>query len=186
MLVRVPCGQPRSGGRLVNVARHSFGEHEQQNLEFLVAQALAEDLGEQGDHHLRGDNPRQMPVAQPGWSPDRRACSPGCLPSSSFPASSSLVRSGNRTWPTAICLEKGSLIGHLVGPMRSLLAIERTALNFLQRLSGIASLTARYVAAVARHARDDPGHPQDNPRLAFSREIRGPLRRRVESPFRPL
>ena len=32
--------------------------------------------------------------------------------------------------------------------MRSLLAIERTALNFLQRLSGIASLTARYVAAV--------------------------------------
>ena len=32
--------------------------------------------------------------------------------------------------------------------MRSLLAIERTALNFVQHLSGIASLTARYVAAV--------------------------------------
>jgi nicotinate-nucleotide pyrophosphorylase (carboxylating) len=32
--------------------------------------------------------------------------------------------------------------------MRSLLAMERTALNFLQRLSGIASLTARYVAEV--------------------------------------
>jgi nicotinate-nucleotide pyrophosphorylase (carboxylating) len=35
------------------------------------------------------------------------------------------------------------------GPMRSLLAAERTALNFLQRLSGIATLTARYVALVA-------------------------------------
>jgi nicotinate-nucleotide pyrophosphorylase (carboxylating) len=35
------------------------------------------------------------------------------------------------------------------GPLRSLLAAERTALNFLQRLSGIATLTARYVALVA-------------------------------------
>jgi nicotinate-nucleotide pyrophosphorylase (carboxylating) len=35
------------------------------------------------------------------------------------------------------------------GPMRSLLTGERTALNFMQRLSGIATLTARYVALVA-------------------------------------
>jgi nicotinate-nucleotide pyrophosphorylase (carboxylating) len=35
------------------------------------------------------------------------------------------------------------------GPLRSLLAAERTALNFLQRLSGIATLTARYVSLVA-------------------------------------
>ena len=33
--------------------------------------------------------------------------------------------------------------------MRSLLAMERTALNFLQRLSGVATLTARFVAEVA-------------------------------------
>ena len=33
--------------------------------------------------------------------------------------------------------------------MRSLLAMERIALNFLQRLSGIATLTARFVAATA-------------------------------------
>ena len=45
-------------------------------------------------------------------------------------------------------VERGSVVGRLAGPMRSLLAIERTALNFLQHLSGIASLTARYVAAV--------------------------------------
>ncbi|HEY3417468.1 MAG TPA: carboxylating nicotinate-nucleotide diphosphorylase, partial [Armatimonadota bacterium] len=35
------------------------------------------------------------------------------------------------------------------GPARSLLTAERTALNFLQRLSGIATLTAQYVQAVA-------------------------------------
>jgi nicotinate-nucleotide pyrophosphorylase (carboxylating) len=35
------------------------------------------------------------------------------------------------------------------GPARALLAAERTALNFLIRLSGIATLTARFVAAVA-------------------------------------
>ena len=36
----------------------------------------------------------------------------------------------------------------LEGRARSILAAERTALNFLQRLTGIASLTAQYVAAV--------------------------------------
>ncbi len=38
------------------------------------------------------------------------------------------------------------------GPGRSLLTAERVALNFLQRMSGIASLTRRYVGAVSRHA----------------------------------
>ena len=70
--------------------------------------------------------------------------------------------------------------------MRSLLAMERTALNFLQRLSGIATLTARYVAAVRRHARGDLRHAQDDSRLAFSREVRSSLRRRPQSPIRPL
>jgi nicotinate-nucleotide pyrophosphorylase (carboxylating) len=43
----------------------------------------------------------------------------------------------------------GTAIGTLRGPMRSLLAAERTALNFLQRLSGIATMTRRYVEFVA-------------------------------------
>ncbi len=41
-----------------------------------------------------------------------------------------------------------SVIG-ISGPLRSILAAERTALNFLARLSGVATLTARYVEAVA-------------------------------------
>lgn len=35
------------------------------------------------------------------------------------------------------------------GPARSILSAERTALNFLQRLSGIATLSTRYVEAIA-------------------------------------
>lgn len=40
------------------------------------------------------------------------------------------------------------VICKLVGPARSLLTGERTALNFLQTLSGTATITARFVAAV--------------------------------------
>src|SRR3954447_9449095 len=43
----------------------------------------------------------------------------------------------------------GGPVADVAGRARALLAGERTALNFLQRLSGIATLTARYVAAVA-------------------------------------
>lgn len=45
-------------------------------------------------------------------------------------------------------LEPKQTIATVEGPARSLLRGERVALNFLQRLSGIASLTAQYVAAV--------------------------------------
>jgi nicotinate-nucleotide pyrophosphorylase (carboxylating) len=45
--------------------------------------------------------------------------------------------------------ERGTTLASVAGPMRSLLAAERTALNFLQRLSGIATLTRKFVDAVA-------------------------------------
>ncbi len=44
---------------------------------------------------------------------------------------------------------KGDIAARLVGPARDLLALERTLLNFLQRMSGIATETARYVTAVS-------------------------------------
>ncbi len=43
----------------------------------------------------------------------------------------------------------GELVAVVSGPARGLLAAERIALNFLQRLSGIATLTRRFVDAVA-------------------------------------
>ena len=47
-------------------------------------------------------------------------------------------------------VEPGSVVAEVSGPLRSLLTAERTMLNFLCHLSGIASLTRRYVEAVAR------------------------------------
>lgn len=43
----------------------------------------------------------------------------------------------------------GDRLAVVTGPMRSLLASERTALNFVQHLGGIATLTRRYVDAIA-------------------------------------
>jgi nicotinate-nucleotide pyrophosphorylase (carboxylating) len=45
-------------------------------------------------------------------------------------------------------LEPGDEIATVHGPARMLLTRERVALNFLQRLSGVATLAAKYVAAV--------------------------------------
>jgi nicotinate-nucleotide pyrophosphorylase (carboxylating) len=45
-------------------------------------------------------------------------------------------------------IHSGDVICHLSGPLRSLLAAERTALNFLQHLSGIASATHAFVQAI--------------------------------------
>jgi len=53
-----------------------------------------------------------------------------------------LVGDGSRVRPS-------TPIASVSGPIQTLLAFERTALNFLQHLSGVATLTARYVDAVA-------------------------------------
>jgi nicotinate-nucleotide pyrophosphorylase (carboxylating) len=53
-----------------------------------------------------------------------------------------LCRDGERVGP-------GTRVMEIAGPVQALLAAERTALNFLQRLSGIATLTCRFCEAVA-------------------------------------
>lgn len=54
----------------------------------------------------------------------------------------SLVRDGDR-------VTRGTVVARVFGPARSILTAERTALNFLQRMSGIATDTRRFVDAVA-------------------------------------
>jgi nicotinate-nucleotide pyrophosphorylase (carboxylating) len=56
------------------------------------------------------------------------------------------------------CLEDGAataggtVLARVRGPLRGLLRAERTALNFLQQLSGVATLTRRFVAAAEGRA----------------------------------
>ena len=53
-----------------------------------------------------------------------------------------LIRDGTKVQP-------GDIVATISGRVINILKAERTALNFLQRLSGIASLTAKYVAKTA-------------------------------------
>ena len=54
----------------------------------------------------------------------------------------SLIHDGKRLHP-------GEIVAKLVGPIEQILACERTLLNFMQRLCGVATLTNRFVEAVA-------------------------------------
>jgi nicotinate-nucleotide pyrophosphorylase (carboxylating) len=51
--------------------------------------------------------------------------------------------------PARAFLEKGSTLAVLEGPYASILQVERTLLNFLQHLSGVATHTRRFVKAIA-------------------------------------
>ncbi|RFC75115.1 carboxylating nicotinate-nucleotide diphosphorylase [Streptomyces sp. AcE210] len=51
--------------------------------------------------------------------------------------------------PERAVARQGQSLIHLSGPTRSLITAERTALNFLQRMCGIATLTKRHVDLVA-------------------------------------
>ncbi len=124
-----------------------FGPAEHANARALVALALSEDLGEAGDVTASATIPPEaigsarfvartpgvvagLPVAAlvvEAFGPDLRF----------EPARSD----GER-------IERGDVLARVEGSMRSLLSAERTALNFLQRLGGVASLTARFVAEV--------------------------------------
>lgn len=46
-------------------------------------------------------------------------------------------------------VSEGAMLMQIEGKARSILTAERTALNFLQRLSGVATMTSRYVEAVS-------------------------------------
>jgi nicotinate-nucleotide pyrophosphorylase (carboxylating) len=130
--------------------------------------AVSEDLGRDGDcttSALIGDDvlgraaivARQVGVAaglpgveltlaaiqeRLGDCPDFRRTKMGLSPS----------RAGLRWLPQITDgspVEKGACAGIIEGPARGLLAAERIVLNLLGRLSGIATLTRQYVAAVA-------------------------------------
>ncbi len=51
------------------------------------------------------------------------------------------------TVPDGTPTTRGTTLAAVSGPLRAILVAERTALNFLQRLSGVASLTRKFVDA---------------------------------------
>jgi nicotinate-nucleotide pyrophosphorylase (carboxylating) len=121
---------------------------EQQAIDFLLEHALKEDLGAEGDvtsAALFGPADHASAVI--------RSKADGILSGIYLlgPLYSKLSAGINVTpcIPDGGALEPGAEIARLHGPIVPILAGERTALNFLQRLSGIATATARMAAAIS-------------------------------------
>ncbi|HEX4608033.1 MAG TPA: carboxylating nicotinate-nucleotide diphosphorylase [Urbifossiella sp.] len=114
----------------------------------LVEFALAEDLGPAGDR----TSTALIPAGQPGTAAVV-ARGPGVV--AGLPAAAVVCASVDPSLVfTPACsdgtrVERGTVLATITGPLRAVLTAERTALNFLQRLSGVASLTRRYVDAAA-------------------------------------
>src|SRR4026208_1067400 len=69
------------------------------------------------------------------------AAEEGCLPLASTQQLEAFVSDGER-------IESGKVIARMVGFADVMISAERVALNLLQRLSGIATLTNQYVMAI--------------------------------------
>lgn len=113
----------------------------------IVGRALAEDLGGRGDITSQATI---APEARGGF--ELRARTPGVLAGRAA-AEETLAEVDARIECDWLMhdgqpLSPGDRIATLSGPARSILTAERTALNFLGRLSGIATLTRAYVDAV--------------------------------------
>lgn len=117
-----------------------------QAAEQLIALALAEDLA-QGDVTSASVIPPALAaradvlVKAPGVLAGLDVAEAVCAAADRSLEWRALVADGQR-------VEAGAVVATIAGPARTILAAERTLLNFMQRLSGIATLTARYVAAI--------------------------------------
>jgi len=127
--------------------RPGFDDVERKNAETLIELALSEDLGQSGDVTAYLTIPAQARGAAKLVSRSDGVVA-GLPVVSMLAARFELAFQPDEGREDGDRVSGGMEIARVSGPMRSLLAWERTALNFLQRLSGIASLTARFVAEV--------------------------------------
>lgn len=113
----------------------------------LVDLALAEDLGPAGDRTSQAT----IPSGTLGTAAFV-ARSEGVV--AGLPAAAMVCHTVDPTMTFTVTIGDGTRVNGrptlatVTGPLRSILAAERVALNFLQRLSGIATLTSKFVAAV--------------------------------------
>ena len=127
---------------------NTFTSEEREACRKLIELALREDLGDAGDRTSQALIPEDL-TGQAVFVARREGVLAGLpvlpLLLEHFPPRldlRELARDGDRVRP-------GTELARLTGSMRSILAAERTALNFLQHLSGVATLARRYVDAVA-------------------------------------
>jgi nicotinate-nucleotide pyrophosphorylase (carboxylating) len=118
----------------------------------LVARALAEDFGTLGDLTSRATVPEEAEARAEIVARADGVLAGVALATEVFRQVDPSVAV---TWSAADGdhVRAGRVLGSVRGNLRSILGAERTALNLLQHASGVASLTARYVAAAGERAR---------------------------------
>lgn len=141
-------GGPGGAGPAPALQEHLWGE-----VRAAVAAALAEDLGPAGDVTA-------LATVAPRGGGERVRRAELLAKAAGVLAGTGVVEEVCRAVdPRVRChwraadgarVERGDVLGFLEGPALSLLSVERTALNFLQRMSGIATATAEMVAAAER------------------------------------
>jgi len=122
----------------------------------LIHAALDEDLGPAESPHRRGDSDATTVAVVPQYEPAQATLlARRELVLAGLPLAERIFRELD---PSIRFREKfqdgqdvpaGAVVAELKGRARAILTAERTALNFLARLSGIASETRRYVSAIA-------------------------------------
>ena len=120
----------------------------EEDVERVLQAAFAEDLGDAGD--ITSDTVIPPDMRFSGVMAVREDCIVAGLPvvQRAFRMLSKEVRFAPEVNDGAE-VAPGEVIAHIEGPAHALLAAERTALNILQLLSGMATLTRQYVRAIA-------------------------------------
>jgi len=116
-------------------------------VEDLVRAALEEDLGLRGDLTAEATIPGDL-----NWKANVVARKDGVQCGAPFVLSAMAQRGVSNIVLSKLdgeAISAGEVIAGVSGVARGILSAERVALNFLGRLSGIASLTAQFVSAVA-------------------------------------
>lgn len=117
-----------------------------QEIQRAVAQALAEDIGS-GDVTTLAVVPEQSRARAHMVARESLTLAGLSLAAEAFRQLSPNVRT-NPALADGQSAAPGTVLLHVEGPVRALLSAERVALNFVQRLSGIASLTSQFVRAI--------------------------------------
>lgn len=129
----------------------TFGQPERDAARALIVLALAEDLQDRGDLTSEA-------LIDPDAEAEIRVVAREAGVLAGGPAAAlvfEMLDPGDRaaTWRGIVedgtALEAGAEVAVVSGPVRSLLCGERTALNFLTHLSGVATLTRQFVDAAA-------------------------------------
>jgi len=117
-----------------------------QEIERAVSAALTEDIGS-GDVTSLATVPATANFTVVMRAREPMVVAGLAFAETAFRSLSSRVRI-KRLTRDGLSLKAGAALLQITGPARAILSAERVALNFVQRLSGVATLTAQYVAAI--------------------------------------